>query len=205
MAPFRSIINEFVLSFNVFSTPAKLNSWELDDVFLLVSNVFKENELNCLWKAEMDSVLDQLIVKRVPSLQSLHAEIKQEQDISDIVGNQQSENYLREPDIFDLELDRKAETKMKIDSDEDLNFELLEKVENVEDAVDLIEGSDVNSLNPPKNSDARVDDKTSEPIAKEEKAHQKNSGPMQDDSLIKPKTNFRKRSRKELVKYLLNN
>ena len=103
VAPFESISNVFY-HFPVFSLPTKTECWELDDVFLLVSKVFKENELNCLWKAEMDSVLDQLIVRRVPSLQSLHAEIKQEQDISDIVGNQQSENYVREPDIFDLEL-----------------------------------------------------------------------------------------------------
>ena len=55
-----------------------MKSWELDEIFLLVSSVFKENDLCNFWEAEKDLLLDQLIVRRVTSLHFQEEVIKED-------------------------------------------------------------------------------------------------------------------------------
>jgi len=113
-----------------------MENWELDDVFLLISNVFEENKLNCLWKAEIDSALDQLIVSRVSYLQSSDVQVKQERDLFDIDfgENEGLTKHEIEHNLFDMELERNDGPENEIEdsgSNEDLNFNLLQKLVNI--------------------------------------------------------------------------
>jgi len=123
-----------------FSIQIKMTSWELNDVFLLISNVLEENDLHCLWKAEMNSAVDQLIVKRV-SLLSSDVLIKHEQYIFDydINGSKESEEYVREHKLY-LEVNRKVGPEKEIvdsESNEDLDLNLPEKQSTSEENEDL--------------------------------------------------------------------
>ena len=95
-----------------------MKSWELEDVFLLISNVFEENELSCLWQAEKNPVLDQLIVRRITPSRSPDVQIKHEQDLFDFDfdGRQVLEKHVREQDCFDSESngDKEPEKDLKI-------------------------------------------------------------------------------------------
>ena len=120
-----------------------MKRWELDDVFLLIATVFKENELNCLWKVEMDSVLDHLIVRRVSLSQLPPVQIKQEQDILDfdLDVKKQSQKNEKEQDVFDVKLNGKKKTgdeSNDCESNEELNFDLIEQLVNFSGIMSLI-------------------------------------------------------------------
>ena len=57
-----------------------MKSWELDEIFSLVSKVFKENDICHFWEAKKESLLDQLIVQRIPSLHFPEEIIKEERE-----------------------------------------------------------------------------------------------------------------------------
>ena len=93
-----------------------MKSWELDEIFLLVSSVFKENDLCNFWEAEKDLLLDQLIVRRVTSLHFQEEVIKEEREDFDLKCYQENEQekHTREHNVRDFDSNGNVETEKKL-------------------------------------------------------------------------------------------
>ena len=109
-----------------------MKSWELDEIFLLVSSVFKENDLCNFWEAEKDLLLDQLIVRRVTTLHFQEGVIKEEREDIDLKCYQENEleKHTREHNVRDFDSNGNVETEKKLlrgrMSDNHFHFNSLE-------------------------------------------------------------------------------